>query len=235
MVRPKPQDGTSARVAARLVGAAIFLLAAVSALAAPPVMVPSVPSCLSRGNTVVFLSLKPETGWSSVRVYFRRAGLPDFYYLEMRSDGRGNYWATLPLPEDETRSADVQFAVRDAEGVETRSALLKLDEGSGCTTQLSQEQQRFARNLVVGETVMGQTGQALNGWKCPGVVSRINLDGQLRPDAACRAAMLALAAHDKDKLLLPLVFLGGAGVGGVIVHFTEEQECSPCRVVRPTP
>ncbi len=235
MAGMKPPNGACIRVAVRLVAAAMLLSVVGTAEAAPPLLTPSVPSCLSRGNTVVFLSLKPETGWSSVRVYFRRAGLPDFYYLELRSDGRGNYWATLPLPEDETRSAEVQFGVKDAEGVETRSALLKLHDEAGCSTQLSQEQQRFARNLVVGETVMGQTGQVLHGWKCPGVVSRINLDGQLRPDANCRAAMLALAAHDRDKLLLPLIFLGGGGVGGVIVHLTEEKECSVCRITAPAP
>jgi len=206
----------------RPVAGVMVLLAAAAAFAAPPVMTPSVLTCLSKGtNTVVALSLKPETGWSSVRVYFRRAGLTDYYYLEMRSDGRGNYWAALPLPDQGTRSAEIQFAVKDAEGAETRSTLQKVDVTPTCAATLSSEEQRFARNLVVGETVMGQSGQVLNGWQCTGVISRINVDGQLRPDAACRAAVIAEAANDRDKVLLPIAILGGGVVGGVIVRTRE--------------
>ena len=227
-------DGPSLQRSERRIGrvataAIVLLLIAVAAHAAPPVMSPSILTCVSSsGNTVVSLSLKPETGWSSVRVYFRRAGLPDFYYLELRSDGRGNYWAALPRPDQGTRSAEVQFAVKDAEGAETRSALQKVDVTSTCTVALSSDQERFARNLVVGETVMSQSGQVLNGWECTGVVSRINVDGQLRPDSTCRAVILAAAAVPVEQVLVPAAIAGGV-IGGVIVHNREHTEQSKPR------
>ena len=215
----------------RVAAAAFLLLVAAAVDAAPPVMTPAAINCISRGgNTLVSLFLKPETGWSSVRVYFRRTGLPDFYYIELRSDGGGNYWGTLPRPENGTKSADIQFAVKDAEGVETRSNLEMVDVTASCSGTLSSEQERFAHNLVVGETVMAQTGQALDGWQCTGVVSRINTDGQLRPDATCRAvALLAAATTASTRVVLPLALAGGAVAGGVIIYEREHKECSsPC-------
>lgn len=204
------------------------------AQAAPPTLAPTFPTCLSKGgNALVTLSLKPETGWSSVRVYFRRSGSPYFYYLEMRADGKGNYWATLPRPDEGTRSADIQFSVRDAEGVETRSALTMVNVTSSCNGDLSPEQERYARNLVVGETVTSQAGQAVFGWQCVGVVSRINVNGQLRPDSVCRAVLIAAAFATTEEILLPAAVLAGGIVGGVIIHKHDQEECSPCRVTSP--
>ncbi len=234
MTRPAVLRAGSSRFFTPIALVVATLLVASAALAAVPVMTPSVPTCVSRdGNTLVSLSVKPETGWSTVRVYFRRGGLPEFYYIEMRSDGAGRYWATLPRPEAGTKSADIQFAVRDAEGVETRSALQAVSVISPCTVTLSPDQERFAHNLVVGETVAGQSGQSLSGWQCTGVISRINMDGQLRPDATCRAAIIAMAADRTSRLLLPAAFVGGAALGGVIVHTREPDECSACRVKKP--
>jgi len=218
----------------RHLAAVAIILGAAAAQAAPPTMNPGVTTCLTRNdNTLVSLSLKPETGWSSVRVYFRENGSADFYYLELRSDGRGNYWGTLPRPDSGTRSADIQFAVKDVEGIETRSPLQTVSVTSTCTTSLSPEQERFARNLVVGETVIGQAGAMLTGWQCTGVVSRINVNGQLRPDGTCRAVLLAAAAGATERILLPAALLAGGVVGGVIINNREHEECSVCRVTKP--
>ncbi len=224
VVTGMPRERSRRRIG-RVAAGVLTLLAAGVTLAAPPAMTPGTPTCLSPStNTVVSLALKPETGWSSVRVYFRRAGVPDFYYLELRSDGRGSYWATLPRPDKETRAAEIQFAVRDVEGAETRSPLQTVNVSSSCAVTLSPDQERYARNLVVGETVMGQTGQLLNGWECTGVISRINVDGQLRPDATCRAAILA-AVVPPAAYIVPAALAGGV-IGGVIVHNREHEPAS---------
>jgi hypothetical protein len=220
---------------ARLVVAAIVLGAAV-AQAAVPAMAPGVPACLAKdGNSLVSLRVVPETGWSSVRVYFRKSGSPDFYYLEMRSDGNGQYWAVLPRPENGTTVADIQFAVRDVDGVETRSALQQVSVTSDCTSSLSPGQESFARNLVVGETAAPQAGSALLGWQCTGVVSRIGVGGQLRYDDLCRsqviAAALASEANHRLGLWIPLAAAGGV-IGGVIVHHDDHETCS-CYVPHP--
>ena len=219
----------SLRIFTRAVAVAAVLGAAI-AQAAPPILNPSATTCVAKnGNTLVSLSLKPATGWSSVRVYFRKTGSPDFYYLELRSDGMGNYWGTLPQPDGGTHSVDLQYVVKDGEGVETRSPLQTVNVTSSCITKLSPEQERFAHNLVVGETVIGQAGAVLDGWQCTGVVSRINVNGQLRPDATCRAVAIAYAAGATEKILLPAALVAGAAVGGVIIYKREHREQScPC-------
>ncbi len=216
----------------RLTAVAV-VLAAGMAQAAPPVMTPGAITCVPKDkNTVVSLSLQPETGWSSVRVYFRKNGSPDFYYLELRSDGLGRFWGALPRPEDGTRMVDLQFAAKDGDGVETRSPLQMVNVTSTCPSTLSPEQERFAHNLVVGETVNTQSGAVLTGWQCNGVVSRINVNGQLRPDATCHAVVIAALAKGADRILLPAAILGGAAAGGLIVHAREHTTPSnddcPC-------
>jgi len=211
----------------RLFALATILCATAAAVAAPPTLTPIFPTCLSKGsNALVTLSVKPETGWSSVRVYFRRTGTTYFYYLEMRSDGKGNYWATLPRPDDGTKTADIQLSVRDVEGVETRSALVTVDVTSSCDSKLTPEQERFARNLVVGETVTTQAGMVVFGWQCVGVVSRINMTGQLRPDSVCRA-VVCCAAIEQERKLLPILLAGGGIVGGgIIIEHRHHHEAS---------
>jgi len=173
------------------------------------------PDCASaRGNSVINVSITPETGWSSVRTYFRKAGTLEFYYVEMRSAGGGKYWAALPRPEDSTTSVELQTAVRDAEGRETRTPFQKVPVTTSCSLSLTPEQDGYAQNLVVGETVPSQAGQGIAGFVCEGVISRIDARGNLKPDDSCRGILMAegaAAAEDRRKVL-PLILLGAGGV-----------------------
>ncbi len=234
----KPESIRSSRLSCVCWVAAALLCVSVVAEAAPPVMTPSVPTCIPQdGNAVVALALKPETGWSSVRVYFRKSGTPDFYFLEKRSDGRGNYWAVLPRPMDDTTVADLQFAVKDGEGKETRSPVHKVNVTESCSTGLTAEQITYARNLVVGETHVLQAGEALLGWKCIGVVSRIGVSGQMRYDDTCRSQVIAAAAgtiaNERLAAWIPAAAAGGAALGGTIIYQREHKDCSKCRVWAP--
>jgi len=204
----------------------------VTLFAAPDTFTLTVPSCApSGGNSVLALSTTPESGWSSVRTYFRRAGSADFYYVEMRSAGLGKYWAALPRPEDATTVVEVQMAVRDAEGKETRAPLQKLPVTTSCSLILTPEQDRFAQNLVVGETARGQAGQVISGFRCDGVISRIEATGALRPDESCRRVLMeqAAAAADEEnkRKVIPLILLGGGGVA--LVTHKEPPEASQAR------
>jgi hypothetical protein len=192
----------------------------------------SLPNCVpTLANSVVTLSVVPETGWSSVRAYFRNAGSPDFYYLEMRSAGHGKYWAALPRPEVTTQVVEVQMAVRDAEGKETRTPIQKLPVTASCNGGLTQEQTGFAQNLVVGETVVSQAGQVLSGFRCDGVISRINTRGDLKPDESCRRVLMAEAAAAADeenrRRIIPLIILGGGGIA--LIRHKEPPEASQAR------
>ena len=209
----------------------LALLVPVAVSGAAPVITPAFPGCLPKAaNGVVAVTVKPETGLSSVRVYFRSVGSPDFYFLEMRSEGRGRYWAVLPRPEDRTASADLQIAVRDGEGTETRSAIQLVPVSATCIANLTPDQASYARNLVVGETTAVQSGQMVSGFLCTGVISRIDASGNLRSDETCRKAVLAGAAFAASGprlgTLLPIAALGGAVAGGVVIHAVDKPECS---------
>jgi hypothetical protein len=187
-------------------------------------MTPGIPPCIPvRGNSIVSLSVSPETGWSSVRTYFRKAGSPDFYYVEMRSAGQGRYWAALPRPEESTATVEVQMAVRDVEGKETRAPLDKIPVTTSCGQTLTSEQNGYAQNLVVGETLPSQEGEVVSGFLCDGVISRIDSGGNLRPDEACRKALMAAAAQNR-KIIIPLIILGAGGI--VYVTHREPPEAS---------
>jgi len=180
---------------------------------------------------VINLSATPETGWSSVRTYFRKAGSPEFYYVEMRSAGRGKYWAALPRPEESTTSVEVQMAVRDVEGKETRTPVQKVPVTTSCSLSLTPEQNGYAQNLVVGETAPNQAGQVVAGFLCEGVISRIDAGGNLKPDDSCRRILMAegAAAADEEnrRRLIPLIILGGGGVA--LVSHKEPPEASKPR------
>ena len=207
-------------------------LCPVTLLAAPEIFTLTVPNCApSRGNSVIALSTTPESGWSSVRTYFRKTGSPDFYYVEMRSAGVGKYWAALPRPEESTTTVEVQMAVRDAEGKETRAPLQKLPVTTSCSLTLTPEQNGFAQNLVVGETTLSQAGQVVAGFRCDGVISRIEANGSLKPDESCRRILMeeaqAAAEDENRRRLIPLIILGGGGVA--IIAPKEPPEASQPR------
>ena len=200
-----------------------------AAVAAPQALSPILPDCIpKRANAVISLITYPELTWSSVRTYFRKTGSADFYFVEMRGVGRGSFWAVLPRPEDATAAVDVIFAVKDAEGRETRTPPMTIPVTTSCSATLTTEQTRYAQNLVVGETAKEQTGLSVLGFLCDGVISRINFAGRLRPDDACRSEMIAdaMGAGDQGKALAPLVLLGG---GATLIRPGDKGEASKPR------
>jgi hypothetical protein len=200
-----------------------------AALAAPPALSPILPSCVpKRANSVVSLITYPEGTWASIRTCFRKTGTTDFYFVEMRNVGRGSYWAVLPRPEDATAAVDVFFAVMGVEGRETRTPLMTIPVTSPCGTTLTTEQARYAQNLVVGETAKNQFGLSVLGFLCDGVISRIDFAGKLRPDDACRIALIAdaMGLGDEGKKLAPAVLLGG---GATLIRSGDKGEASKPR------
>ncbi len=82
---------------------ALPLLLAAAALAQPPAVteVEQLPCLPREGNAALEAQVERLQGGDSVRLYFRRvhpAGA--FYYVEMKAQAPGSYWASLPKPED---------------------------------------------------------------------------------------------------------------------------------------
>jgi len=82
---------------------AAALAGAVPLLAQGPTVKIEPISCLPvRGNAPVWVSVSPEIPGTVVHIYFRRLNLEveDWYFLEMRAQGNGRFWAVLPRPTD---------------------------------------------------------------------------------------------------------------------------------------
>lgn len=176
---------------------------------------------------MVEVALKPETGWASVRTYFRAAGKPDYYFLEMRALGQGKYFTVIPKPKSETKGVDMRIEVRDADGTAAKSADATVQVTKGCSATLNAEQTKLAQNLVAGETIQNQKDKEVLGFECEGVVSRIDVRGVLRPDEACRKA--AIAAANRKAILIPALAVGAGGAAVVILDKDEKKETSPSR------
>ena len=171
------------------------------------------------------LMVQPYRDLRSVRVYFRAVNEPeDFYYLEMRVDGGGRFWAVLPIPERSTNEVQVYFRVLDGQGQVTETTPVVLPVERDCPVDLTMDQEAFAKNLVVGETSRDQEDNVVLGFQCPGLISRVDIRGSLRPDEVCRSVLIAMAS--KKDILIPALLLGGA-VGGAII--LDRRDPSPSR------
>jgi hypothetical protein len=222
--------GTAFKVWRLCLGLAAILWSA-PALAASPILTPTIPGCLpAEGNGVISLQILPENGWSSVRLYFRKTGSAVFYFLEMRFAGNGVYWAVLPRPDDTTTAVELQLSVKDADGNETFTPIRQVPVTAFCDAALTPEQSRYAQNLVVGETAENQAGLVLTGFLCDGVISRIDSRGTLKPDESCRRVLMidaATAEQQNKQALIPILLL--AGGGATIISPAEPPEASKPR------
>lgn len=210
-------------IAAALVGGF-----ASSAMAADPTLSVRAPSCSARGaNVPVSLRVTPSGAWSSVRVYFRSAAAADLYFLEMRSNGDGSYWAALPRPEVDVTGVDVIAAVRDADGREFRAEPKRVVIAPSCTTNLSADEKRFAANLVIGETTGSQANAPLRGFACDGLLARVRVDGSFASDSFCRSASVVASGAPRQEVIQPLALVGGAAAEG------SSTSRGPRPVIRP--
>jgi len=210
--------------------AGVFLLSVLGAWAEYPRIEFTPPACVpADGNALVEATVTPSEGWSSIRAYFLRHGRTELYFVEMRPAGNDRLWAVLPKPDQDTPAVDIRIAVRDEEGRETRSPVAVVPVVQGCPVALSDEQRAVSRNLIVGETLAEQFGGGVLGFRCDGIVLRMNFRGELRPeDCCCENAALLVAAKGRNPLL-PLVILGGVGGGTSIVGGGGGGEVSKAR------
>lgn len=204
---------------------ALVLVSASLAIAEPSINA-TFPSCVpSKGNAVVKAVLEPATGWALVRVYFRAVNHQGEYYMEMRALGDGSYFAVLPKPESRVATVEMYVLARDAEGKPVKTEPTLVNVTGGCKVTLTPEEQSYAQNLVVGNTLADQEGKTVLGFLCDGIVSRIDLRGALRPDEECRKVLIAAGGN----ILIPALAVGAAGAGAVIIEKDDKEVNSPSR------
>lgn len=176
-----------------------------------------------------------------VVLYFNAEGLSEDYYTTMRpsDDDPGRYWGYLPVALDDIEYVNYHIEAIDASGRRAGTDSFKVEVRNGCEApELTDEEKRIARNLVIGYTKADQKAIP-PGFRCGGIVALVNAQGEMMPNEECREKL----ARDGDDLLCPiywkksaLVIAGGAAVGAAIIIENDdpnEEPLVPLSTARP--
>jgi hypothetical protein len=181
-------------------------------------------------SALVQATLSPETGWTSVRVYFKRGGETTEHFIEMVSGGEGEFWAVLPRPAAATAAVVCRIVARNESGEEAAAAPVTVPVSADCLVGLTGDQRRAAANLVIGDTALDQRGKMIPGFLCDGIVSRLGADGKMRIDEGCREAAIAAAGGGAPgSVAVPAILVGVAAGGVAVVSHDKKSEASPAK------
>lgn len=178
------------------------------------------------GNALVTASVPPASTVSAARVYFNAQGKKPEYYLEMvRVDG-GSFWAMLPVPKSETKKVQYRVVLFDGDGKATQTPQETIPVKGKAKVEPTEVEMRYARNLVIGVTDP-EVDLLPEGFECIGVVSSINIRGELKPNEVCRTVVIPPAVW---------VAAGTAAAAvGIIVVTDDEKPKQPVSPSRPGP
>lgn len=156
--------------------------------------------------------------------------LDDEVIAERASQGKREKRAWMATRDDEalqdffedqtTEPAEYFVALYDPYGRRlTATPMQVVPVRDDCRAALTPQQAGMAMNLTVGETSKWQIGEPVFHWECTGIVTRLDREGVLRPDEACRACVVAWWP-------IPV----GAATLGSIVAITEDDPGGPGEV-----
>jgi len=202
---------------------ALFLLFAGGLAAQVPRVLIGDIACIPRnGHALAQAVAGPLDPNEDVRIYFRRQGYGDFYWVPARPTSDGRFWGVLPVPEPDNHQAEVYAAVVAPNGVpRAQSRVVQVPVEANCRVQLRNAQSTDAQHLIIGETSLGQKFRKVAWWQCEGIRERIDVRGEHRDDEAC----LPFAWWERPETIAPLTLLSG---GGIITVISEPPgEVSP--------
>jgi hypothetical protein len=189
--------------------AASLLIAAGAAAQTPRVLIGDIACVPKNGHAVAQAVAGPLAQGAEVRIYFRRQGYGDFYWVPARPTSDGRQWGVLPVPEPDNHQAEVYAAVVSPNGVPVaQSRVIVVPVQDNCRSQLDNMQTADADHLTVGETSLGQKFRKVAWWQCEGIRERVDVRGERRDDEAC----LPIAWWERPEMLAPLVLVSGGGV-----------------------
>ena len=185
-------------------------LAAGAAAQAPRALIGDL-ACIPRdGHAVAQAVAGPLVPGEEVRIYFRRQGYGDFYWVPARPTSDGRLWGVLPVPEPDNKMAELYAAVVAPNNTpRAQSRIIAVPVQPNCHVQLGNAQQADAGHLIVGETSLGQKFRKVAWWQCDGIRERVDVHGEKRDDDACTPM---IAWWQRPELLAPLAALGGGGL-----------------------
>lgn len=206
---------TLMRTRALAASAALLCLAAAAAAQPSRVMLAGA-ECVPRGeHGLVRGGGGPVPDGGEVRVYFRRQGHGDFYYVPTRLAGDGTFSARLPVPEPDNTAAELYAAIYDAARrpvAQSRVQVAPVREDCPEVERRDDRGDDGADRLVVGETTLSQKLRKVAWWQCDNLRERIDVYGERRDDESC----LPVAWWQRPAVLVPLTLIGGGGIVTVV-------------------
>ena len=212
--------GSKSRAVALLLSGVLVLPQALFA-AGLEVRSEKIPGIPKGGNAVITATVPPGASVSAARIYFNAEGKTPEYYLEMVREDAGKYWVVLPMPKPETKKVQYRVFFRDEDGKEFTLPQVTVPVDS-TKVELTEKETRYAKNLVIGVT--DPKAELLpEGFECYGVVSSINVRGELKPNEVCRTVVVP-----------PWIWPASAAVVGtigviVVSDNPEDKPVSPSR------
>lgn len=185
-------------------------------------------SCVPKtGNAKILVHADKAKAAGGVRVYFHKAGATSGDYFIQLTAGEGDeFVGVLPAVSAGTDAVEYHVAALDADAKETALVSATASVTDTCAATLTSDEEKLAKNVVVGETVAGQPEQP-EGFACKGVVGVITASGELKQNDQCRkggGAFLTVGAL-------------GAGIlgGGLILNNVGGNRPVPISPSRPDP
>lgn len=183
---------------------AAVLIAVVVALAAPMAFAGT---AAAPNAACVASSSQARIDWNAgngpqpaaVRVYFQSSNAKTEHFLEMRQTGKGQFFAVLPKPQGNTATINYRIATVDG----TREGLTRL-RGSIALSKdcpapgLGALEASYASSLIVGSVEAASPAVPV-GFKCDGIIGRIDAKGQLSAFDACGEQTLAIASLSSKR------------------------------------
>jgi hypothetical protein len=154
---------------------------------------PKNPTCIPvEAQALLLCDVTPSTPIAWVRVYFNSNAYKDDYFVEMRRDAGNRFFGVLPFVDRTiTKGVTVRMVVKSPEGIEFSTERANVPVSSSCPVSLSANQEKNARNLVVGATKSEQPLAPPDGFLCKNIVSVIAFNGEMRPADGCRQLLAA--------------------------------------------
>ena len=215
------------RVAAAILVPALLLPAGLLRAATPAISHEKL-SCIPSGNSKIVAEVTAPVMLTAVRVYFRSTKYESLRYVEARKGEGNQYWAILPIPKAETDEVEYQITAVDEKGDRSATEKLLVEVKSPCDMELTDVEKTYARNLVIGLTDDAQD-PVPEGFKCEGIISKITVEGVLKPHDECAAVMAVIPPG-------VWVAAGAAAVaGGTIIVSDKDDPEQPLSPSRPAP
>src|SRR5262245_44859454 len=102
----------------------------------PRVLIGDIPCIPRNGHALAQAVAGPLDPNEDVRIYFRRQGYGDFYWVPARPTSDGRFWGVLPVPEPDNHQAEVYAAVVAPNGLpRAQSRIVQVPVESNCRVQ----------------------------------------------------------------------------------------------------